>query len=124
MTTFRRLVLVLAMAQTALAALIALVGSFADGGTLSQRLVLVVLHPLAALSLLFLVSVPRPGAVVVLVVACLLTATVAVDAYLAWTIAQGAVKGDWELPIALAVVPAIGAVYALVLLRQSRATGG
>ena len=122
MTTFRRIVLVLAMAQTALAALIALVGSFADGGTLSQRLVLVVLHPLAALSLLFLVSVPRPRAVVVLVVTCLLTATVIVDAYLAWTIAQGAVKGDWELPIALAFVPAIGAVYALVLLHQSRAT--
>ena len=124
MTTFRRLVLVLAMAQTALAVLIALVGSFADSGTLSQRLVLVVLHPLAALSLLFLVSVPRPGAVVALIVACLLTATVTVDAYLAWAIAQGAVKGDWGLPIVLAVIPAIGAVYALVLLRQSRATGG
>ena len=124
MTAFRRVVLVLAVVQIVIAAFLALVGAFADGGTIWERLLLVVLHPLAALSLLFLVSSPRAAASVTAAVALVLTATVVADVALSWIIAQGTLKGDWELPLVLAVLPAIGLVYVVALLRrQVWATG-
>lgn len=123
MTAFRRVVLVLTVVQTVIAAFLALVGAFADGGTIWERLLIVVLHPLAALSLLFLVSSPRVAAPVTAAVALLLTATVVADIALSWIIAQGTLKGDWELPLVLAVLPLIGLIYAVFLLRrQLRAT--
>ena len=123
MTAFRRVVLVLTVVQTVIAAFLALVGAFADGGTIWERLLIVVLHPLAALSLLFLVSSPRVAAPVTAAVALLLTATVVADIALSWIIAQGTLKGDWELPLVLAVLPLIGLIYAVILLRrQLRAT--
>lgn len=118
MATFRRVVLVLAVAQTVIAVFLALVGSFADGGTIWERLLLVVLHPLAALSLLFLVSAPRVGAAVTATVALLLTSTVVADIALSLSIVQGTLKGDWELPLVLAVLPAIGLIYTATLLRR------
>lgn len=123
MTAFRRVVLVLTVVQTVIAAFLALVGAFADGGTIWERLLIVVLHPLAALSLLFLVSSPRVAAPVTVAVAFLLSATVVADIALSWIIAQGTLKGDWELPLVLAVLPLIGLIYAVILLRrQLRAT--
>ena len=118
MTAFRRVVLVLTVVQMVIAAFLALVGAFADGGTIWERLLLVVLHPLAALSLLFLVSSPRAAAPVTAAVALVLTATVVADVALSWIIAQGTLKGDWELPLVLAVLPAIGLVYVVALLRR------
>ena len=118
MATFRRVVFVLAVAQMGVAVLLALVGSFADGGTMWERLLLVVLHPLAALSLLFLLSAPRAGVPVIAIVASLLTATVVADIALSWSIAQGTLKGDWELPLVLAVLPGIGLIYVVALLRS------
>ena len=123
MTAFRRVVLVLTVVQTVIAAFLALVGAFADGGTIWERLLIVVLHPLAALGLLFLVSSPRVAAPVTAAVTLLLTATVVADIALSWIIAQGTLKGDWELPLVLAVLPLIGLIYAVILLRrQLRAT--
>ena len=122
MTAFRRVVIVLAVAQTVIAVFLAMVGSFADGGTIWERLLLVVLHPLAALSLLFLVSAPRAGVPVTATVALLLTATVVADVALSWTIAQGTLKGDWELPLVLAVLPTISLIYAVTLLRREVST--
>lgn len=122
MTVSRRVVFVLAVLQVIIAGFFALVGSFADGGTMWERLLVVVLHPLAALGFLFLVSVPRAGIPVVLVVAGLLGAAVVADGTLAWNIARGVTKGDWELPVAWAVIPAIGLVYTLALLMKPRAT--
>ena len=123
MTAFRRVVLVLTVVQTVIAAFLALVGAFADGGTIWERLLIVVLHPLAALSLLFLVSTPRAGALVTGTVVLVLTVTVISDITLSWTIALGTLKGDWELPLVLAVLPFIGLTYAVALLRrQLRAT--
>ena len=116
MVTFRRIVLALAVVQTVFAVLLALAGSFADGGTAFERLVLVLLHPLAAAGLLTLMFLPRTATVLALAVAILLIATVAADLYLVWSISQGTIKGDWEIAAVLAVIPAIGAVYALLLV--------
>ena len=122
MTVSRRVVLALAVLQVIVAGFFALVGSFADGGTMWERLLLVVLQPLAALGLLFLVTVSRPAIPVILVAVTLLAATVVADGALAWNIARGATKGDWELPVVWALIPAVGLVYTLAMLRRPRAT--
>ena len=90
--------LVLAVMQAALAGVTAMVGAFADGGDIWLRLVVVLLHPLCAASLLLLVLSPRLARERMLAIAALLLATVAVDLSLALAIGRGAVKGDWELP--------------------------
>ena len=122
MTVSRRVVFALAVLQVIVAGFFALVGSFADGGTMWERLLLVVLQPLAALGLLFLVTVSRPAIPVILIAIALLAATVVADGALAWNIARGATKGDWELPLVWALIPAVGLVYTLAMLRRPRAT--
>ena len=115
--------LALAVTQAALAGLTAVVGAFADGGDIWSRLVIVLLHPLSAASLLLLVLSPRLTRERTLAIAALLLATVAVDLSLALAIGRGAVKGDWELPVAFSVIPALGVVYALILARaRNRST--
>ena len=109
----RIVMLVLAFIYAALAMFTAAVGSFADGGDVWSRLVLVLLHPLAAGALLLLVFRPTASRTLVLAIAALLVATVAADLSLAAAIAGGAMKGDWVLPVIFAVIPALGVLYAL-----------
>ena len=109
--------LVLAVTQAALAGLTAMVGAFADGGDIWSRLVVVLLHPLSAASLLLLVLSPRLSRAKMLAIAALLLATVAADLWLALAIGRGVVKGDWGLPVVFSVIPALGVVYALILAR-------
>ena len=73
--------LVLAFVYAALAMLTAAVGSFADGGDIWSRLVLVLLHPLAAGALLLLVLRSTASRKLVLAIAALLLATVAADLF-------------------------------------------
>ena len=117
--------LVLAFVYAGLAMLTAAVGSFADGGDIWSRLVLVLLHPLAAGALLLLVLRATASRKLVLAIAALLLATVAADLSLAAAIAGGAMKGDWELPVIFAVLPTLGVLYALFLtLRSARSDPG
>ena len=122
MTWSRIPVLVLAVIHTLFAGLTALVGAFANGGDLWQRLLLVLLHPLGAAALLLLVLRPRLAAPRILAAVALLAANVLADLGMAQMIAAGAVRGDWELAVAFSVVPAVGIVYGLALLRSARDT--
>lgn len=124
MNMLRVPVLLLAVLHAMFAGFTASVGLFADGGDLWQRLVLVLLHPLGAAGVLLLVL--RPGLVrtTILAIAALLLVNVVADLTLARMFATGAVRGDWELAAVFAVVPTIGIVYALGLLRGSRTTPG
>ena len=124
MTWSRIPVLVLAVIHALFAGLTALVGAFANGGDVWQRLLLVLLHPLGAAALLLLVLRPRLAAPKILAAVALLTANVLADLGMAQMIAAGAVRGDWELAVAFSVVPAVGIVYGLALLRAARATAG
>lgn len=124
MTMIRILMRVLAVLQMAFTVLTALVGSFADGGSLGERLVLVLVHPLAAIGLLVLVTQPRLSLTRTRVVAVLLMVNVTADVALALLIAGGAVKGDWEFPLVFAVIPAIGLVYAALTRLRPRPSGG
>ena len=103
--------LILAVLQMAFAALTAFVGSFADGGSLGERMVLVLVHPLAAIGLLVLVTQPQLSLRGTRVVTALLVVNVAADVVIALLIAGGTVKGDWELPLMFAAIPALGIVY-------------
>ena len=124
MTTFRISVTVLAVIHAVFAGFTALVGAFANGGDVWQRLLVVLLHPLGAAGLLLLVLRPRLATTTILAIVALLTANVIADLGVAQLIAAGRVRGDWELALAFSVVPAIGIVYGLALLRTARETAG
>ena len=122
MTRFRISVTMLAVIHAAFAGFTALVGAFANGGDIWQRLLVVLLHPLGAVGVLLLVLRPRLSTTTILAVVVLLTANVIADLGLAQLIAGGSVRGDWWLALAFSVVPAIGIVYGLALLSTARTT--
>ena len=124
MTAIRIAVLVLAVIHALFVGLTSLVGAFADGGGVWQRLLLVLLHPLGAAGVLLLLFVPRLSRAATLAVAAVLQANVVADLALAQRIGAGAVRGDWELALAFAVVPVIGMAYALSVLRSGRPAVG
>ena len=99
-------------------------GAFANGGDVWQRLLVVLLHPLGAAGVLVLVLRPRLATTTILALAALLTVNVVADLGLAQLMAAGRVRGDWELALAFSVVPVIGVVYALALLRTACGTAG
>ena len=104
---------VLAVLYAVLAGLTAMVGSFADGGDIWSRLLLVLLHPLCAAGMLVLAFVRGLTPAKLLGIAALLAGTVGADLFTAAQIAGGSVKGDWWLMALFAVAPAIGVLYAL-----------
>ena len=120
MTAFRIIVLVLAVLQVLLTAFTGMVGAFADGGDLWSRLLLIVVHPLCAVSLLVLAVLPRPSPALAYAVAALLVANIFADLTLAQLIGVGTVKGDWWLPLMFSVIPAVGLAYALTIGRHGR----
>ena len=121
MSAFRTVIQVLAVIQAFIAGFTAMVGSFANGGDLWARLLLVLVHPICAIGMLFLAFLPRPASTTVLVIMGLLVVNVACDLALGFLISQGVIKGDFWIPLIFAVIPAIGFVYALTLtVRQSR----
>ena len=65
MRGFRIAFLILVIVQVVIAAFTAAVGSFADGGTIWERLTLVVVHPLCAVGMLVLAAPRRPASAVV-----------------------------------------------------------
>ena len=124
MAGLRTAVLVLGVIHALFVGLTALVGAFADGGDLWQRLLLVLLHPLGAAGVLVLVSVPAPTRSVTLAIAAVLLTNVIADLALVQRIAADAVKGDWELALVFTVAPATAIGYALGLLRTRRPFAG
>ena len=122
MTIFRTSVTLLAVIHAAFVGLTSLVGAFADGGDVWQRLLLIFLHPFGAAGVLLLVLRPPLATTSILALVALLTANVIADLGLAQLIAAGSVRGDWELALAFSVVPAIGIIYALALLLTAHGT--
>ncbi len=105
MTSFQMLVTVLAVMHALFAGFTALVGAFANGGDVWQRLLVVLLHPLGAAGVLVLVLRPRLATTTILALVALLTANVVADLDLAQLMVAGRVRGDWELALAFSVVP-------------------
>ena len=108
---------VVAVIYGLLAALLALTGSFADGDDVWARVLLTLLHPLGAVGLLAAAFVKTLGKLAVMAIAILLLATALADGFFAVSIANGSMKGDWELAAVLAVVPVLGVLYTIGLLK-------
>ena len=117
MTGIRIVLLVVAAVHALFVGFTALAGAFADGGGIWQRLLLVLLHPLGAAGVLALVLRPRSARNATLAIAAILATVVIADLALAQRIATGLEKGDWELALIFAAVPALGLCYTLNLLR-------
>ena len=120
MVLFRTITLVLAVLQVLLTAFTGMVGAFADGGGVWERLLLIAVHPLCAVSLLALAVLSRPSTTLAYAVAALLVGNIFADLTLAQLIAADTIKGDWWLPLVFSVVPAVGLAYALTLAKQGR----
>lgn len=99
--------LILAAIQVLLAGAVALVGTFADGGDVISRAVLVGLHPIAAVALLVGLLAPATRRAVM----GLLALSILADLGLAISIEAGAQQGDAWLPLLFAIIPAIGLAY-------------
>ena len=123
MTIFRILLSILAVVHALFTGITALVGAFADGGGIWERMLVVFLHPLGAAGILLLVLAPRLPRMATLAIAALLLIIVIADLALAQRIAAGAVKGDWELALVFSVVPVLSIVYAMSLAGTGGATG-
>ena len=105
--------IILAVLYLAFSVFTALVGAFADGGTIPERILVSLIHPAAAILLLLSVvsfskpiSTRRRGFTLVL-----LLVAITADLVLAVLIGLSVVKGDWFLPLVFAVVPVIGVAY-------------
>ncbi len=115
-----RIALIIFAALNALMAVFLMAfGNFADGAEWWERLILTVLHPVGAVALILLVALPRPSGRVIALLSTLLALNIAADAFIAATIAAGITKGDFILPLLLAVFPTIGLPYAIYLARRS-----
>ena len=113
---------VLASLHLGWSVLIALVASFADGGSAPERFLLSAVHPLAALLLLYyLVSSARSSLLMRRLTWAMLSVSIGGDILMAVLIGQGTIRGDWPLPLTFAVVPLIGLVY---IIRQGDALPG
>ena len=104
--------IILAAIHLAFSGFTAMVGAFADAGTVPERILVSLIHPVAAILLLVAVSSSKPltrglrGTTL-----ALLLIGIVGDLVLAVLIGQGVVKGDWALPLVFAVVPVLGLAY-------------
>lgn len=118
MQTFRFALIALAVLHALLVSAGMLLGSFADGGYWWERLPLLLAHPAGAVALLCVAALPAPSVRVVRLALALLLVSIASDALLSLAIGSGVTRGDWWLPLAFAVIPAVGVVYTLTLLNR------
>lgn len=121
MKNFRVIVLALGVIHALFAGFTALVGGFADGGSVWERLILMAVHPIAAAALLYVVVLHTPARQIVIAASALMVINVIADVTLALLIQTGNIRGDWLLPLVFSVVPIIGLVYALTLLSHRKA---
>lgn len=107
----RVLIIILAIIQFLFAGFAGTVGSFADGGEIWERAILMGIHPLAAIGLLVMAFVPRIKPSGLQIIRALLVINIVADAALAALIYGGVTKGDWWLPLLFSVIPVIGLGY-------------
>ena len=119
MKHMRTPMIILAAIHVAFTVFTAMVGAFADGGSIPERILVSLVHPVAAILLLVAVSSSKPFARLRRATLAVVLIAVAADIVLAVLIGQGAVKGDWGLPLVFAVVPVLGLAYMLTTARDA-----
>lgn len=119
MKILRVLMMILTVLHLIFACLTALVGGFADGGTIPERILLTLVHPSAAVFLFVAVSSGSLTKSQKLITLALLSVNILGDVLTATLIGRGVIKGDWPLPLFFAIVPLIGVVYITTLVGRS-----
>ena len=108
MTGLRVVMVVLSVLHLGWSCLPALTAAFADGGSVPERLLLSVVHPVAALLLAYvLVSSAEPGLRLWRITMTMLPVSIGGDIVMAVLIGQGVLRGDWPLPLTFVVIPVI-----------------
>lgn len=118
MKHFRIVLLALGVIHALFAGLTAVAGGFADGGSLWERLTLMLVHPVTAAVLLYMVAVHQPARRLLMIGSALIAVNVIADIALALAILAGTIRGDWWLPLVFSVVPLLGLVYAVTILTR------
>ncbi len=118
MKYFRVALLALGAIHALLTGFTALVGGFADGGSIGERAVLMAVHPITAAALLYMAALRTPARSVLMIGSAIIAINVIADVTLALLILSGNIRGDWLLPLIFSVVPLIGLVYAVTLLSR------
>ncbi len=118
MKIFRVVVLVLAVIHLLPVGLTAAVGGFADGGSLWERLALMLVHPVTAILLLIIAALPTPSRRLLMIGSAVIVVNVLADVALALAISAGTIRGDWWLALVFSVVPLIGLAYTLALVTR------
>ena len=120
MNTFRIAMMPLSIIHLAIVGIAAFAGSFADGGDFWSRLILTVIHPVAALGMLILVFMRKLPKGIVTTIASILVLSILADLGIAMLIATGNIKGDWILPLIFVVVPAVALTYIVYQIHNRR----
>ena len=118
MKMFRVVVLALGVIHALFAGLTALTGGFADGGDLWSRLTLMLIHPVTAAVLLYMVVLNAPPRRLLMIGSAVILVNVIADASLALSILAGNMRGDWWLALVFSAVPIIALIYAVTLLTR------
>ncbi len=113
MKILRLLVIVLAVIQLGLAALGLFGASFADGGTLLDRIFLGIAVPAASITFLVL-TVREAAGIYRLAGGTLMALTAGYGSVLSTLIASGEIKGDWQIPLVFVGILWLGLAYLIV----------
>ena len=98
----------------------AFAGSFADGGNLWTYLLMIVIHPVAAVALLAMIVWHRPPGAAAIALYALVVLAVVGDVATSAGIALEAIRGDWWLLLIFTVVPLTGLAYVPMRRHWSR----
>lgn len=121
MNSLRVPLIILAVVQALLAAFGLAISTFADGGFWWERISLVLLHPLAAVALLWLLLSGRPAPWLAGLALTLLSLSILGSLAMSGAILSGLTLGDWWLPLVWAIIPLLSLPYALHHLGGRRA---
>ena len=114
MKILRIVIIALAIVQLGFAALGLFGASFADGGTLLDRIFLGIAVPAASIVFLALAVMERPPAIITWVGVGLMALAVGYGGVVSVLIATGEIKGDWQIPLVFVAILGLGLAYLAV----------
>ena len=120
MSSFRVVMIVLAVVHAVAVGFVAFAGSFADGGLWWQYAAVIVMQPVGAITLLVVVLNPSPGMAVLRIGSAMLNIHNILEIIIAAMILFGVTDGDWWLPLVFTVIPSLGIMYARLLQQRQR----
>lgn len=114
MKILRIVIIALAIMQLGLAGVGILGASLADGGTLVDRMFLGIAVPTASVIFLILTVIERPPAIITWVGVSLMALAVGYGGVVSTLIANGKIKGDWQIPLVFVAILCVGLAYVVI----------